>query len=848
MTEVTKEEIDSFLNGTDPQERIIKIEGDYNESKIHVVYRDEDGKMRIQHDDFYPFVWCKLSVCTKLYGGNRETLKHQMRLYGIKVKALRTNNSEGTTPERMEKGFKFMFYASIPMSYTKFLEFFENGGCPVYGNKNDTESSNRVQEFIAVSNTEQYMISTGKRLFKGYNDYDDLLRLTWDLETEGLDPHVNAISQIGIRTNKGFQKIITVEGSTPQEKANNEIFAIDEFFKIVHDINPDVITGHNTENFDWNFIAVRLELAGTSLKEFTKDYFNGVGIYKKNKQSVLKLGGEMEYFFPTVFWGHNVTDSLQAVRRAQALDSSMKKADLKYVSAYSKIKKKNRVYIKGKLIDETWLDLNKVYAFNDDNGHWFKTNSDTFNKTYKNDNGDELLRYTFNGYDSKLIDNQNNEEFEFVTGRYVAERYLMDDLWEGDRVEHRYNGSNFLVGKMLPISFEKTCTTGTAALWKYILLGWAYEHNLALPDYTPRKTFTGGLSRLLTVGYVDRVVKLDYNSLYPSIILTYGIHTDIDIMGVMSAMLEYVLTQRELYKGLKAEYKSKSKKEMAKLEELTPNTKEYNETLQQANDYASESASNDKKQLPLKILGNSYFGAFGSGDTSGFNWSDINAAEETTCSGRQCLRLMISHFVGLGYKPIVGDSFTGDTPLFIKYKKNGVIDIKPISEIIDEQSINIDALGREYDYSNKEYQVLCRSGWHDVNYIYRHKTNKPIYEVTDGDMRIEVTEDHSLFNDKQEKIKPSEITESTSLEYYNDVVSCDTAFDLPSIIVSEMAKQVATGELDRVPIFILNCNKETMSTFYSTFMDNYNLEIEYSKTCLAGLMHIKRILNGEKGA
>nr|DAW74777.1 MAG TPA: DNA polymerase [Ackermannviridae sp.] len=766
MAEVSKEQIESFLNGSNPQERIIKIEGDYNDSKIHVIYRDEDGKMRIEHDDFYPFVWCKLSVCTKLYNGNRETLKQQMRLYGIKVKALRTNNSDGITPERMENGFRFMFYAQIPMSYTKFLEFFENGGCPVYGRKDD--SSNRVQEFIAVSNTEQYMISTGKRLFKGYNDYDDLLRLTWDLETEGLDPHVNAISQIGIRTNKGYQKIITIEGDTQSEKFENEIKAIDEFFRIIREINPDVITGHNTENFDWNFISVRLELAGTSMKEFTKDYFNGVGIYKKNKQAVLKLGGEMEYYFPTVFWGHNVTDSLQAVRRAQALDSSMKKADLKYVSAYSKIKKKNRVYIKGKLIDETWLNLNKVYAFNDDNGNWFKTEPKTFEKTFTNSDGVVTNRYTFNGYDSKLIDNQTNEEFEFVTGRYIAERYLLDDLWEGDRVEHRYNGSNFLVGKMLPISFEKTCTTGTAALWKYILMGWSYENGLALPDFTPRKSFTGGLSRLLTVGYVDRVVKLDYNSLYPSIILTYGIETNIDIMGVMSAMLEYVLTQRELYKGLKAEFGGKSKKMRKLLETMTKGTKEYAETEQKMNDFASESASNDKKQLPLKILGNSYFGAFGSGDTSGFNWSDIDAAEETTCCGRQSLRLMISHFVGLGYKPIVGDSFTGDTPLFVKYNDSNLIDIKTIAEMIDEDSVEVDVLGREYDYSKKNYKVLCRSGWCEPSYIYRHKTSKPIYTVSEGEMSIDVTEDHSLFTEDKKEIKPSQIKSTTKLEYFND--------------------------------------------------------------------------------
>lgn len=836
MAEVTKEAIESFLNGNNPQKKIIKVEGNYNDKKIHIIYRDEKGVMRIEHDDFYPFVWCKLSACTKLYGGNRDVLKQQMRQYGIRVKALRTYNSEGNIPKRMENGFKFMFYASVPMSYNQFLDFFNKGGCPVYRDRND--SNNEPQEFIAISNTEQHMISTGKRLFKGYHDYDDLLRMTWDLETEGLDPYVNAISQIGIRTNKGFQKIITISGDTPQEKLTNEILAIDEFFKIIHDINPDVITGHNTETFDWNFISVRLQLAGTTLKDFTKDYFNGIGIYKSTKQSVLKLGGEMEYFYPTVFWGHNVTDSLQAVRRAQALDSSMKKADLKYVSAYSKIKKKNRVYIKGKLIDQTWLDLNKHYAFNDDNGHWFKTDEDTFKKTFQNENGNTVSRYTFNGYDEKLIDNQNGEEFEFVTGRYVAERYLMDDLWEGDRVEHRYNGSNFLVGKMLPISFEKTCTTGTAALWKYLLMAWSFEHDLALPDFTPSKSFTGGLSRLLTVGYVDRVVKLDYNSLYPSITLTYGIETDVDIMGVMPAMLEYVLTQRELYKGLKAEFKAKSKAEMKKLESLTPHTKEYEETLQKANDYASESASNDKKQLPLKILGNSYFGAFGSGSSSGFNWSDINAAEETTCRGRQCLRLMISHFVGLGYKPIVGDSFTGDTPLFIRYKDNGFIDIKPISEIIDENSIEVDALGREYDNSEKEYQVLCRSGWHDVNYVYRHKTNKPIYHISDGNVNVDVTEDHSLFDENQIKIKPSEINENTKLEYYNGELSHNK---IKSDIKAQLlAIDLARGITDRVDIRVLNSDKKYMKAFYNTFLRFRETELHLSKTCIAGLQYIAK--------
>ena len=188
-----------------------------------------------------------------------------------------------------------------------------------------------------------------------------------------------------------------------------------------------------------------MELAGSSLKDFTKDYFNGIGIYKKNKQAVLKLGGEMEYYYPTMFWGHNITDSLQPVRRVQALDSSKKKSDIKYVSRYCKIKKKNRVYIKGKLIDETWSDLDKIYALNDDNGHWFKTDETTFSKTFVNDNGDETLRYDFSGYDSRMVDNKDREEFEFVTGRY-----LMDELLEWDRVEYTKKSYNIIYRKIDP--------------------------------------------------------------------------------------------------------------------------------------------------------------------------------------------------------------------------------------------------------------------------------------------------------------------------------------------------------------------------------------------------------------
>ena len=107
---------------------------------------------------------------------------------------------------------------------------------------------------------------------------------------------------------------------------------------------------------------------------------------------------------------------------------------------------------------------------------------------------------------------------------------------------------------------------------------------------------------------------------------------------------------------------------------------ELNEYHQAQADYAF----NDKKQNQMKVFGNSFFGFYGCNNGSISPWKSPKCAEQTTCIGRQSLRLMISHFHDLGYQPIVGDSFTPDTPLFVKYDENGAIDIKPIEELINE--------------------------------------------------------------------------------------------------------------------------------------------------------------------
>lgn len=849
MSKVSKEEIDAFLNGTDPMERIIKIECGYNDNKVNIIYRDEQGKKRIKRENFFPFLWCKESTAQNLFNGDRQKIKLNLSSYGIGVKPLRTTRDDGTEPERMKNGYKLLFYAKAPMTYSNFMDFFKKAGRPIYPKERDKNYG--LKEYICVSPVEQYMIQTGRRMFKGYADYDDLLRMEWDLETEGLDPETDAISQIGIRTNKGFEKIITVDGEG-EEKKENEFKAICEFFETIDEIQPDVITGHNTENFDWCFIEVRLRLRNIIMGEFTKKYFRE-GVYKKKKQQVLKLGGEMEYFYPTVMWGTNLTDSLHAVRRAMAINSDIKSANLKYITKYSKINKENRVYVPGKKINTVWEDLTLAYAFNNTNGDWFKVDEKRLSKTLD----DGTLKYTdyYEGDKHLLKDNSDNSIYEYTTGRYIVQRYLLDDLWESDKVELMYNQSNFLVAKMLPVSFDKVCTMGTAAIWKYIMLGWSYEHNLAVPEMTHQCAFTGGLSRLLRVGRVGSkditkrgVVKLDWNSLYPSILLTFNIKNPVDIMDVLLSMLDYVLSKREHYKGLATEYGDKC--DELKKEFKESNKKAEKDKLKDDIKYCSEEKSRAKTlQLPLKILGNSYFGAASS---NVFPWQDTlnRMGEQTTCTGRQMLRLMIGHFSTLGdkneigkeynYTPVVGDSFTPDTPLFIKYKDSGLIDIKSISELINEDKITIDGLGREYDYSPKDYYVLSRGGWGEPNYIYRHKTTKPIYRVSDNEngMCVDVTEDHSLFNSNKEKIKPSQINSDTELEYYTDDIS-NNLIALDEKRITNYIKLLYNDRLKVIPTDLLNADIDSKKMFLSKIDLN---NIKQRKTLISGIQYMKRCI------
>lgn len=629
-TIIGKEEIEHFLLGSDPQKYIVAVEAEYSSNKVTLIINDpEDGKS-LQQASFNPFLWFKEELTTIIYEGKRMEIIKACNRYGVTIKRLRTSNDEGYSPPRMENGYKFI--ASCNRSYNDLINFFKEGGVDIFNREKDEdkpvgERKNYSKLFVMFSPNEQFLIQSGKRLFKGVEDYDGLHRFQFDLETEGLVGTKHGIFQIGVRDNKGLEGVLEVEGTNAQERRDSERETIEKFFKIIDAVRPDVITGYNSEGFDWPFLFDRAERLSIPIEELVITLNRASKI--KRKPSTVKLGGETQAYMQTNMYGYNIIDVSHAVRRAMAINSEIKAWGLKYITKYSEIAKPNRVYVPGDKINTTWADKLNDYAFDDSNGDWYKITEETPLKT----------------------------NYKLVTGAYIVQRYLCDDLWETEQIDNIFNQASFLIAKMLPTTFQRSSTMGTAGQWKLIMAAWSYANKLAIPETQPKRDFTGGLSRLLELGYSRNVVKLDYAALYPKAQLTWSIFPDLDISGVMEGILTYVVDTRDESKFLTGKEKKIADKlsKQLKENEATMSKEEIASLKEEIIKHKALSNLYDKKQLPLKILANSWFGSYGAPYI--FNWGDVDSAEETTCRGRQYLRLMVKFFTEkYGFKALVLDT------------------------------------------------------------------------------------------------------------------------------------------------------------------------------------------------
>ena len=579
---VPQEEIERFLLGEDDEKYIVSLEYDYKTSKIYKVIQDPvKGKM-LRPDTFIPFAWVGDLKGKNFYKNDKHAQKRAMSENGILIEKLEDHGDE-----RLQQGLTYL--VKTTKTYSNLINFFKGGGLDPWGRDNS-------DCITILSPVEQYLIQKSKRLFKGFDEYDDIHRFVFDIETTGLDPKTSKMFLIGMRDNRGFLKLLSAQNEDEERQM------IVEFFRTIDELKPSLIGGYNSAFFDFPYILKRAELLNLNIKKISKTLHPDYSL--KQKDGILKLANEMEPYVQTQMWGYNIVDIAHAVRRAQAINSDIKSWSLKYITKFIEAEKTSRVYVEGDKIGKIYFD-NEDYYLNPESGGFKKVGMP----------GTENLMERFPG------------KFLEVNGSNIIERYLDDDLYETMVVDEQFNQANFLLSKLVPTTYERLSTMGTATLWKMIMCSWSYKHKLAIPKKLEKRKFTGGLSRLVQVGYSRNVLKLDYSSLYPSIQLVHDVFPKCDVTGAMKSMLKYFRDTRIMYKNLAGKFKTSDPK---------------------------LAISYDRKQLPIKIFINAFFGSLSAPHV--FPWGDIDMGEQITCTGRQYLRQMIMYFMKRGYVPLVMDT------------------------------------------------------------------------------------------------------------------------------------------------------------------------------------------------
>ena len=580
---VPQEEIERFLLGEDEEKYIVSLEYDYKSSKIYKIIQDPVKGKLLRPDTFIPFAWVGDLKGKNFYKSDKHAQKRAMSENGIIIEKLDTHGDE-----RLENGLKYI--VKTTKTYSNLVNFFKGGGLDPWGRDN-------TDSIQILSPVEQYLVQKNKRLFKGFEEYDEIHRFVFDIETTGLDPKTSKIFLIGMKDNRGFIKLLSAQNEDEEKRM------IVDFFKTIDDLKPSLVGGYNSAFFDFPFILKRAEILKVNIKKICKTLHPDYTL--KQKDGILKLANEMEPYVQTQMWGYNIVDIAHAVRRAQAINSDIKSWSLKYITKFIEAEKPNRVYVEGDKIGKIYFE-NEEFWMNKENGAYKKV-----------------------GFDSKIdeICSRRDDVYKLVTGSKIIEDYLDDDLYETMIVDEQFNQANFLLSKLVPTTYERLSTMGTATLWKMIMASWSYKHNLALPKKLEKRKFTGGLSRLVQVGFSKNVLKLDYSSLYPSIQLVHDVFPACDVTGAMKSMLKYFRDTRIKYKNLASEYKT-----------IDPKL----------------AISYDRKQLPIKIFINAFFGSLSAPQV--FPWGDIDMGEQITCTGRQYLRQMIMFFMQRGYVPLVMDT------------------------------------------------------------------------------------------------------------------------------------------------------------------------------------------------
>lgn len=208
----------------------------------------------------------------------------------------------------------------------------------------------------------QFLLQTGRTLFEGLS-FDSIHRLQLDIETTTRHgaPYSNPeriddrIVVAALSDNRGWSHVL--DGRSLRE---DELLT--ELCRIVRELDPDVIEGHNILNFDLPYLLKRCELHGVP-PLLGRD--GGAVRPGDSLHALLERSGEFQtYDIP----GRHVIDTYMLLQHYDAQKRALDNYGLKSAARHFGFAKSDRIYVRGDRIPWYWEhepDLLVRYAMDD---------------------------------------------------------------------------------------------------------------------------------------------------------------------------------------------------------------------------------------------------------------------------------------------------------------------------------------------------------------------------------------------------------------------------------------------------------------------------------------------------
>jgi DNA polymerase I len=433
---------------------------------------------------------------------------------------------------------------------------------------------------MAFGNSEkQYLVASGQTLFKGMA-FEDVYRMQVDIETLGLSPDhpENEIFLVAVSDNRGNELLI----SGPEDAILRDLV------RTIHDLDPDVIEGHNFYGFDLPYLAKRAEMRGIALA-LGRDG-STVRFAPERRRTV---GGASRPFTPAHIHGRHIVDTLLGVQRYDVPRGELTSHTLKDCAVAFGVAPKDRVYIPHTEIAQAWAD-----------------------------DPDRVRKYS------------------------------MHDVQETRDISAIVSPADFYTAQMIPDTYQNVLVSGTGEKINSIMIREYLRQGKSIPKPQPSKSVSGGYTDVRITGVIRDVVKCDVESLYPSVMLAYGIKPESDTLDVFLPALSE-LTKRRFDAKRRAREKE-----------------------------GKESAYWDGLQSSFKILINSFYGYLG----AVLHFNDYDAAEQVTSTGREIVLRIVDELKRTGSDVIEIDTdgvyFTA--PPGVDTEEAEVVYIESIGETLPE--------------------------------------------------------------------------------------------------------------------------------------------------------------------